>query len=121
MLSGRFHVVQFADFPQFDEAVGRMYDALPSHEVVHGTGSWCYLGATNGDALSTLLPTSLTTSVTWQPGAVILPLLAAQRSDRVFVLQLDHGFLGAGRVCRHGQHRGDAGQRAGRHGDQPRE
>lgn len=74
----------------FEDAVARLYEALPSHEVVHGTGGWCYLGAANGDALSTLLPIPVTTSVTWQPGAVIVPFLAAQRTDRVFVMQLDH-------------------------------
>lgn len=79
-----------AERAQFDEAIGRMYDALPSHEVIHSAGAWCYLGATNGDALSTLLPMSVTTSVTWQLGVVILPFLAAQRPDRVFVMQIDH-------------------------------
>lgn len=74
----------------FEDAVGRLYEALPSHDVVHGVGAWCYLGAANGDALSTLLPMPVATSVTWQAGVVILPFLAAQRSDRVFVMQLDH-------------------------------
>ncbi len=74
----------------FEEAVGRMYDALPSHEVVHNAGAWCYLGAANGDVLATLLPMPVTTTVTWQRGVVILPFLAAHRTDRVFVLQIDH-------------------------------
>ena len=86
----RSEALSASDRAQFEAAVGRMYNALPSHEVVHGAGAWCYLGAANGDALSTRLPTAVPTSVTWQHGAVILPFLAAQRSDRVFVMQLDH-------------------------------
>jgi len=86
----RIETLPAAERARFEDAVGRMYEALPSHEVVHGTGAWCYLGAANGDALSTLLAMPVTTSVTWQAGVVILPFLAAQRSDRVFVMQIDH-------------------------------
>ena len=82
-----------ADRQRFEDVVARLYENLPSHEVVHASGGWCFLGTGNGDVFTALLPMPLTTSVTWQHGAVSLPYLASQRNDRVFVLQIAHDAL----------------------------
>ena len=82
-----------ADRQRFEDVVARLYENLPSHEVVHASEGWCFLGTGNGDVFTALLPMPLTTSVTWQHGAVSLPYLASQRNDRVFVLQIAHDAL----------------------------
>jgi stalled ribosome rescue protein Dom34 len=82
-----------AERHRFEEVVARMYEELPSHEVVHAAGGWCFLGTEAGDVFTALVPMPVATSVTWQRGTVSLPYLASQRNDRVFVLQIDHDSL----------------------------